>query len=70
MGPWVLNNTEATETSNVWSPPVAFGPVNKSHWIFKGLVDSVKLASNGSRRAVVVWPTKEGIVGRWIELLQ
>ncbi|HEV8619686.1 MAG TPA: hypothetical protein VGQ79_01535 [Nitrospiraceae bacterium] len=57
-------------TSNVWSPPVTLGLANNSHWIFKGLVDSVEVASNGRRRAVVVWPTDEGIVGRWIELLQ
>jgi hypothetical protein len=57
-------------TSNVWSPPVTLGLANNSHWIFKGLVDSVEVASNGSRRAVVVWPTDEGIVGRWIEVLQ
>ena len=56
-------------TSNVWSPPVTLGLANNSHWIFKGFVDSVEVASNGSRRAVVVWPTKEGIVGRWIEVL-
>lgn len=56
-------------TSNVWSPPVTLGLANNSHWIFKGLVDLVEVASNGSRRAVVVWPTKEGIVGRWIEVL-
>lgn len=56
-------------TSNVWSPPVTLGLANNSHWIFKGLVDSVEVASNGSRRAVVVWPTDEGIVGRWIEVL-
>jgi hypothetical protein len=57
-------------TSNVWSPPVTLGLANNSHWIFKDLVDSVEVASNGSRRAVVVWPTDEGIVGRWIEVLQ
>lgn len=57
-------------TSNEWSPPVTLGLANSSHWIFKHLVDSVEVASNGSRRAVVVWPTEEGIVARWIELLQ
>jgi hypothetical protein len=57
-------------SGNVWSPPVALGRANTSHWFFSHVVDAVEIASNGSRRAVVVWPTKEGIVGRWIELLQ
>jgi hypothetical protein len=57
-------------SENVWSPPVALGIPNTSHWFFSHVVDAVEIASNGSRRAVVVWPTKEGIVGRWIELLQ
>jgi hypothetical protein len=57
-------------SGNVWSPPVALGIPNTSHWFFSHVVDAVEIASNGSRRAVVVWPTKEGIVGRWIELLQ
>lgn len=56
-------------TSNVWTPPVTLGLANNSHWIFKSLVNSVDVTSNGSRRAVVVWPTNEGIVGRWIEVL-
>ena len=57
-------------SGNVWSPPVALGRANTSHWFFSHVVDAVEIASNDSRRAVVVWPTKEGIVGRWIELLQ
>lgn len=57
-------------SGNVWSPPVALGRANTSRRFFSHVVDAVEIASNGSRRAVVVWPTKEGIVGRWIELLQ
>ena len=57
-------------SGNVWSAPVALGIPNTSHWFFSHVVDAVEIASNGSRRAAVVWPTKEGIVGRWIELLQ
>ena len=55
---------------NGWSLPVTLGIPNTSHWFFSHVVDAVEIASNGSRRAVVVWPTKEGIVGRWIEVLQ
>ena len=57
-------------SGNVWSPPVALGIPKTSNWFLSHVVDAVEIASNGSRRAVVVWPTKEGIVGRWIELLQ
>lgn len=57
-------------TGNAWSPPVILERANTSHWFFSHVVEAVEIASNGRRRAVVVWPTKEGIVGRWIELLQ
>ena len=57
-------------SGNVWSAPVALGIPNTSHWFFSDVVGAVEIASNGSRRSVVVWSTEEGIVGRWIELLQ
>jgi hypothetical protein len=56
-------------SGNVWSPPVALGRASTSLWFTNHVVDAVEIASNGSRRAVVVWPTKEGIVGRWIEFI-
>lgn len=57
-------------SGSVWSRPVALGIAKSSHWFFKDVKPSVEVASSDSRRAVVVWPTDEGIVGRWIELLQ
>ncbi len=53
-----------------WSPPLRLGVANTWGWAESTVSNAVQIASNGSPRAVLVWPTKEGIVGRWIELLQ
>jgi hypothetical protein len=47
-----------------WSMPVDLGPgIVQS----RGMWDSLDVASAGSDRAFVVWPTGTGIVGRWVD---
>lgn len=51
-----------------WSGPVEIGLAAVS--TFWGAIwDAVQVAGDGSSRAFAAWPTKNGISGRWIEVL-
>jgi hypothetical protein len=47
-----------------WSTPVDLG---RSSVQSRGMWDSLDVASAGSNRAFVTWPTSTGIVGRWVD---
>jgi hypothetical protein len=49
-----------------WSAPVILGH-NEVASTFGNSWDALGIASKGSNRAFAVWPTKTGIVGRWVE---
>jgi hypothetical protein len=47
-----------------WFMPVDLGPGSVQS---RGMWDSLDVASAGNDRAFVVWPTRTGIVGRWVD---
>jgi hypothetical protein len=47
-----------------WSAPVELGQANVASGSIWG---ALGIAGHGHNRAFVVWPTKTGIVGRWVE---
>jgi hypothetical protein len=49
-----------------WSGTVDIGLADVSSF-WGSIWDAVEIGSSGGRRALAVWPTPDGIVGRWIE---
>jgi hypothetical protein len=47
-----------------WSMPVELGQASVAS---RGRWAALDVASSGSNRAFVVWPTRTGIVGRWVD---
>jgi len=56
-------------SQGVWSAPVELGvPEVASFW--GNIWNAVQVGSNSGREALAVWPTKEGLVARWIILME
>ena len=49
-----------------WSAPVILGQAEVSS-IWGSMWAALGIASNGSNRVFIVWPTKTAIVGRWVD---
>ncbi len=49
-----------------WSEPFELGHANSSSF-WGGLWNSLAIAGDGSQRALVVWPSRDAMVGRWVE---
>ncbi len=49
-----------------WSTPVILGKPDVAS-IFGNIWSATDIASNGHNKAFAVWPTRTGIVGRWVE---
>jgi hypothetical protein len=55
--------------SRVWSAPVDLGETNVAdHWL-GGPWNLIQIGSSGRCDVLAVWPTKQGIVARWISLV-
>lgn len=56
-------------SDSAWSAPVEVGIADVSgFWGF--IWNAIQIGSDGKNRALVVWPIENGIVGRWIEVVQ
>lgn len=56
-------------SKGVWSAPVELGVADIAS-LGGGIWNAVQIGSNGGREALVVWPVEEGIVARWITLME
>lgn len=52
-----------------WSAPVEVGTADVLSF-FGYVWNAIQLGSSGGREALVVWPTEDGIVARWIVLTE
>ena len=56
-------------SEGAWSTPVELGIADvKSFWGTVG--DAVGIANIGNKKAFLVWPMEQGIVGRWIQRIK